>query len=91
MFDIIPDKDNFLKHRVTDNHILTLKIRGHKNIRKSNRQDRKYTHIVEYLNREEIKFQEKYFHSLTEAEEFVNSFHDDDTLDITIEKYLKLN
>jgi DNA-directed RNA polymerase beta subunit len=91
MYDIIPEKSNFMKHRVTDNHILTLKIRGHKNIRKSNRKDRKYTHIVEYLNREEIKFQEKYFHSLTEAEEFVNSFNDDDTLDITIEEYLKLN
>ena len=91
MYDIIPDKDNFMKHRVTDNHILTLKIRGHKSIRNSNRKDRKYTHIVEYLNREEIKFQEKYFNSLKEAEEFVNSFNDDDTIDLTIERYLKLN
>jgi DNA-directed RNA polymerase beta subunit len=91
MYDVIPDKHNFIKHRVTDNHILSLKIRGHKSIRKSNRKDRKYTHIVEFLNREEIKFQEKYFNSLKEAEDFVNSFHDDDTLDITIEKYLKLN
>ena len=31
MYDIIPDKHNFIKHRVTDNHILTLKIRGHLN------------------------------------------------------------
>jgi DNA-directed RNA polymerase beta subunit len=91
MYDIIPDKDNFMKHRVTDNHILTLKIRGHKSIRNSNRKDRKYTHIVEYLNREEIKFQEKYFNSLKEAEEFINSFDDDDTIDLTIERYLKLN
>ena len=91
MYDIIPDKDNFMKHRVTDNHILTLKIRGHKSIRNASRKDRKYTHMVEYLNREEIKFQEKYFNSLKEAEEFVNSFEDDDTIDITIEKYLKLN
>ena len=91
MYDVIPDKHNFIKHRVTDNHILTLKIRGHKSIRKSNRKYRKYTHIVEFLNRQEIKFQEKYFNSLKEAEDFVNSFDDDDTLDITIEKYLKLN
>jgi DNA-directed RNA polymerase beta subunit len=28
MYDIIPNKQNFIKHRVTDNHILTLKIRG---------------------------------------------------------------
>ena len=91
MYDIIPDKQNFMKHRVTDNHILTLKIRGHKSIRKSNRNDRKYTHVVKYFNREELKFQEKHFNSLKEAEEFVNSFDDDDTIDITIEKYLELN
>jgi DNA-directed RNA polymerase beta subunit len=91
MYDVIPEKSNFMKHRVTDNHILTLKIRGHKSIRKSNRKDRKYTHIVEFLNRNELKFQEKYFNSLKDAEDFVNSFSDDDTLDITIENYLKLN
>jgi len=91
MYDIIPEKDNFMKHRVTDNHILTLKIRGHKTIRQSNRKDRNYTHIVEFLNREEIKFQEKYFNSLNEATQFINRFEDDDTIDITIEKYLKLN
>jgi DNA-directed RNA polymerase beta subunit len=92
MYDVIPDKSNFMKHRVTDNHILTLKIRGHKSIRNSNRKDRNYTHVVEYLNREELIFQEKYFKSLKEAEEFANIFNDDDdTIDITIEKYLKLN
>jgi DNA-directed RNA polymerase beta subunit len=91
MYDIIPDKHNFMKHRVTDNHILTLKIRSHKSIRKSNRKDRNYEYIVEFLNREEIKFQEKYFNSLTEATQFVNSFDDDNTIDITIENYLKLN
>jgi DNA-directed RNA polymerase beta subunit len=91
MYDIIPDKKNFMKHRVTDNHILTLKIRSHKVIRQSARKDRKYTHIVEFLNREEIKFEEKYFNSLEEAEEFLNKFEDDDTIDVTIEKYLTLN
>ena len=91
MYDVIPDKSNFMKHRVTDNHILTLKIRGHKAIHHINRKDRNYTHVVDFLNREEIKFQERYFASLKEAEDFVNSFDDDDTLDITIENYLKLN
>jgi len=91
MYDVIPDKKNFMNHRVTDNHILTLKIRGHKVIRKSNRSDRNYTHFVEYLNRDKLVFQEKYFDSLEAAQEFVNSFNDDDTLDITIEKYLTLN
>jgi DNA-directed RNA polymerase beta subunit len=91
MYDIIPEKSNFIQHRVTDNHILTLKVRGHKAISQSNRKDRNYTHSVEFLNREEMKVQEKYFNSLKEAEIFVNSFDDDDTVDITIEKYLKLN
>jgi DNA-directed RNA polymerase beta subunit len=91
MYDVVPDKENFMKHRVTDNHILTLKIRRHKNIRQCNRKDRNYTHIVEFLNRKELKFQEKHFVSLADAEKFVNSFDDDDTLDITIEEYLKLN
>ena len=91
MYDIIPYKKNFMKHRVTDNHILTLKIRCHKRIRISNRIDRNYTHIVEFLNRDTLVFQEKYFNSLQHAEDFVNTFNDDDTLDITIEKYLTLN
>ena len=94
MYDVIPEKHNFMKHRVTDNHILSLKIRGHKSISQYNRSDRissQVTHSVEFLNRNENKFQQKYFKSLKEAEEFVNSFSDDDTLDITIENYLKLN
>ena len=91
MYDIIPDKHNFMKHRVTDNHILTLKIRSHKSIRKSNKKNRSYEYIVEFLNREEIKFQEKYFKSLNEATLFVNNFDDDNTIDITIENYLKLD
>ena len=88
MYDIIPDKHNFMKHRVTDNHILTLKIRGHKVISQVNNP---YTHVVKFLNRDELIFQEKSFNSLKEAEDFVIRFEDDDTIDITIEKYLTLN
>ena len=91
MYDVIPDKDNFMKHRVTDNHILTLRIRQHKNILNCARKGKKYTHSVKFLNRDNFKIQERYFASLKEAEDFVNSFDDDDTLDITIENYLKLS
>jgi DNA-directed RNA polymerase beta subunit len=91
MYDVIPEKDNFIKHRVTDNHILTLKIRQHKCIRKSERENRKISYNVEFLNRNELRFQTKSFNSLKESEDFVKSFDDDDTLDITIENYLKLN
>jgi len=92
MYDIIPDKSNFMGHRVTDNHILTLKIRGDKTIRPSTRKDRNYTHIVEFLNRDSLVFQEKHFTCLEDARQFVSSItDDDDTIDITIENYLKLN
>ncbi len=91
MYDVIPEKGNFMKHRVTDNHILTLRIRQHKNISNSGRKDRKYTHSVKFLNRDNLKIQEKYFHSQDDANKFVDSFDDDDTLDITIENYLKLD
>ena len=91
MYDVIPDKSNFMKHRVTDNHILTLRIRQHKNIQNHSHKGRKYNYSVNFLNRDNLIIQEKYFISLKEAEDFVNSFHDDDTLDITIENYLKLN
>jgi DNA-directed RNA polymerase beta subunit len=91
MYDVIPEKGNFMKHRVTDNHILTLRIRQHKNISNQSRKDRKYTHSVKFLNRDNLKIQEKYFVSLDDAENFVDSFQDDDTLDITIENYLKLD
>ena len=91
MYDVIPEKGNFIKHRVTDNHILTLRMRQHKNILNQSRKDRKYTHSVKFLDRESLKIQEKYFVSLDDAENFVDSFQDDDTLDITIENYLKLD
>ena len=91
MYDVIPDKYNFMKHRVTDNHILTLRIRQHKNILICNHLDSKYNYSVKFLNRNNMKIQEKYFETDAEANDFVNSFEDDDTLDITIENYLKLN
>ena len=91
MYDVIPSKNNFMKHRVTDNHILTLRIRQHKNISNYQRKDRKYKHSVKFLDRNTLKIQEKYFDSFDDATNFVNSFSDDDTLDITIENYLKLN
>ena len=91
MYDVIPEKSNFTKHRVTDNHILTLQIRQHKSIHAVTRKDRKYTHVVKYFDRNENKFSEKYFRAILEAENFVKSFDDDNTLDITIENYLKLN
>jgi DNA-directed RNA polymerase beta subunit len=91
MYDVIPEKVNFMKHRVTDNHILSLRIRQHKNISNHGRKDRKYTHSVKFLNRDNLRIQEKFFNTIDDAKNFVNSLDDDDTLDITIENYLKLH
>ena len=91
MYDIIPDKNNFIRHRVTDNHILTLHIRQHKKIIHNNRKNSSERFIVKFFNRKELKITEKSFKSLIEAEKFVDKFIDDDTLDITIEEYLNLN
>lgn len=29
MYEVVPDRDNFMSHTVTDNHILTLKVKGY--------------------------------------------------------------
>ena len=89
MYDIIPDKSNFIKHRVTDNHILTLRIRQHKNIRIRNKRNNNFS--VTFLDRKELKYKETLFKTYEKAQKFVNNFNDDDTIDITIEDYLKLN
>jgi DNA-directed RNA polymerase beta subunit len=91
MYDIIPDKSNFIKHRVTDNHILTLYIRQHKNIILCNKKDREERYNVKFFNRETNKIQQKSFKTYDEAENYIYSFNDDNTIDITIEDYLKLD
>ena len=91
MYHIIPDKSNFIKHRVTDNHILTLYIRQHKNIILCNKKDREERYNVKFFNRETNKIQQKSFKSYDEAENYIHSFNDDNTIDITIEDYLKLD
>jgi DNA-directed RNA polymerase beta subunit len=91
MYDIIPDKSNFIKHRVTDNHILTLHIRQHKKISCNNRKNRPKRFIVKFFDRVKLKITEKSFQTINDANDFIAKFTDDDTIDITIEDYLKLN
>jgi DNA-directed RNA polymerase beta subunit len=66
MYDVIPEKVNFMKHRVTDNHILTLRVIENKNILDTSYEDGKNSEI-----------QKLFFNKI------------DDTIDITIENYLK--
>jgi len=90
MYDIIPTKKNFTNHRVTDNHILTLKIRKHKDISKTSK-DRPKKWFIEFLNRETLKIQTKHFKTQEEAVEYAGNMGDDNTIDLTIEKYEKLS
>lgn len=98
MYDVIPNNKNFNKHRVTDNHILTLRIKNYKTITEINRKNRsffyrkelKYTHIVKYFCRKNLKYRQKYMTSIQKAFHFISELDDDDTIDINIQKYLKL-
>jgi len=64
MYDIIPDKHDFMRHRVTDNHILSLSIRS----------------SLSKAECDKLRFKV-----------LPITFDQYDTLDITIENYLKLN
>jgi len=91
MYEIIPTKSNFPRHKVTDNHILTLKIRNHGAIVVANRTDRVYRFIVTYFDRNINTYRSSHFYTRKEAEKFSESLTQDDTLDITVANYLKLS
>jgi hypothetical protein len=85
MFEVIPDKRNFMNHTVTDNHILTLKVRDHKKAR---------THRgkieLMWFDKTELKFRYKDFSNEDDLKTFKATIEDDDVIDITIEKYMEL-
>ena len=81
MFEI--QQENAMNYTVTDNHILTLKIkRPTKIVTKTN------TYEVTHINKNTLIYEKKYFNTIKEAEVFILST--EDIIDITIEKYLKL-
>ena len=86
MYEVIPEKNNFMRHTVTDNHILTLKIKQHKYVRKN----KNYINFM-WFDREELRFKYKDFKNIEECDKFAETIDDDDVLDITIEKYLSLS
>ena len=85
MYEIIPSKKNFMKHTVTDNHILTLKARNH--IRNPTGRNKKYT--FRYFDKKNLNYTVKSFETKEELESFKSTI--DDTIDITIEEYLSLS
>lgn len=85
MYEIIPTKNNFMSHTVTDNHILTLKVRHHKLIRNVKGK----TNIM-WFDKTDLKFKYKKFKNTNDMEAFSTNIDDDNVIDITIEKYLSL-
>jgi DNA-directed RNA polymerase beta subunit len=90
MFEINPKKNNYNKYTVTDNHILTLKVRQHNTINLIQKKNRNPYHEVKFFDKKELKFIYKSFKNSIDAENFSKNL-DDDILDITIEKYNKLS
>jgi len=85
MYEVQQLSENCVNYTVTSNHILTLKIKKHKKIR---------THRGKYelmwFDKVNLCYRYKDFYKIEQAEEFKNNI-EDDILDITIEKYLKLS
>ena len=84
MYEIIPDKVNFMNYTVTDNHILTLKSRNH--TRNPTKSCKKYT--FRWFNDETLVYKTSSFDNKEDLEEFQSKVSD--VIDITIEKYLAL-
>ena len=85
MYEVIPDKDNFMSYTVTDNHILTLKVK--RNIMNRNYRGKRE---LSWFDKKELRYTYKYFDNEDERMEFRSSLDDDNTIDITIEKYMSL-
>ena len=74
-----------MNYTVTDNHILTLKVRNHKYIRKN-----KDKIMLEWFDKKVLKYNYKHFNNTEDLNEFASLIDDDNVIDITIEKYLSL-
>jgi len=85
MYEIQQQKKHFTNYTVTDNHILTLKIKNHKRIRKNKDKFQLYWFDINIS-----KHKTKIFNTIEDAQNFCDSIKQNDILDITIEKYLKL-
>lgn len=85
MYEVIQNKKNFMNYTVTDNHILTLKVKKHKSFR-THRGKKEFT----WFDKKELKYRYKDFNNIADLELFQSTIDDDDVIDITIEKYLSL-
>jgi len=86
MYEIIPTKKNFMCYTVTDNHILTLKVKRYKGV-SNHREKKRFT----WFDKKELKYKYKYFDNENELRIFESEMDNDNVIDITIEKYLSLS
>ena len=85
MYEIIPEKENFMSYTVTDNHILTLQVRQHKQSR--NHRGKKE---LMWFDKDDLKFKYKDFDNEGDLDNFKSTISDDIVIDVTIEQYLSL-
>lgn len=86
MYEVIPDKKSFMNHTVTDNHILTLKIRNNRRIRTT----QKGTKELRWFDKKELNYKYKIFNNDSDLNDYMTTIDNDNIVDITIEDYMKL-
>lgn len=91
MYMVETKKRNFMDYTVTHNHILTLKIKGHKKVWLSKRKNKTSYYQVRYLDRDLMVYKHKSFPTKDSAQKYCDSIEGDDVIDITIQDYLKLS
>lgn len=85
MYEVLQHKKDFMNYTVTDNHILTLKVKQHKNSR-----NKRGKLEFSWFDKKELRYKYKTFDNINELNEFASSINDDNVIDITIEQYLSL-
>lgn len=85
MYEIVPKKSNFMSHTVTDNHILTLKIKRYKSVVL----DKGKPELL-WFDKKEVQYKRKQFDNQGDLDAFQSALDDDNVIDITIEKYQSL-
>lgn len=88
MYEVIQHKKDFMNYTVTDNHILTLKMKKDKFIIIKNHKD---TKELIWFDKQEFIYKYKTFNDIEDLDKFKSSIDNDNVIDITIEKYLSLS
>lgn len=86
MYQVKQYKKGFMDYTVTSNHILTLKIKKHKEILRNNPRNK---YVLKWFDKDKLKYKSKEFTDLEQAKKMRDTIGDN-ILDITIKDYLEL-